>query len=143
MAYEEKIVAITLEANAGLATYTGVPGQPGSADPNGGHQYKFVIVDAEGRARPSNNNDTPVIGVLQNKPQYAGSAATVAIAGVSKVIAGESIVPGNKIKAGPGGVAMTRTDSVSDHISGIALTSGAVGEVVSILLLFTNPTPWS
>jgi hypothetical protein len=99
MAYEEGLRSITLEADSSLAAYTGVPGLPGSANPNGGKQYKFVkVVGARTVGLSDGDADEIVIGVLQNKPQYTGSAATIAIRGVSKVVAGGTVNAGNPVK---------------------------------------------
>ena len=140
MAYEEKIVAITLEADATLALYTGVPGQPGSADPNGGHQYKFVQITAASTVGLADATVTDaVIGVMQNKPQYTGSAATVAIAGVSKVEAGATIVGGNPISVKADGTAIVAL--TGKPVVGYALTGGADGEIISVLLSGPGASP--
>jgi hypothetical protein len=71
--------------------------------------------------------------VLQNKPQMAGQAATVAISGVSLVLAGAAVTAGEDImpedttgRAIPWTSGKTRV--------GVALTSGADGELISVLL---------
>lgn len=136
MASEEGLRSITLEADATLAVYTGVPGLPGSASPNGGNQYKFVKVTG---ARTAGLADTTaneiVVGVVQNKPQYTGSAATVAIRGVSKVLAGGNVSPGNAIKVDADGAGVAATlPADAALVVGVALSSGADGELVSVLL---------
>ena len=79
MAFQEILHAITLEADASLGGYTGVPGLPGSAEPNGGNQYRFVkVTGAVTVGLADATADEVVVGVLQNKPQDAGHAATVA-----------------------------------------------------------------
>jgi hypothetical protein len=85
MAYEESLRSITLNADATLAVYTGVPGQPGSPSPHGGKQYHFVKVTGVHQVGLAGATGS-VVGVVQNKPQGTGNAATVAIAGVSKVV---------------------------------------------------------
>ena len=77
MAYEESLRSITLNADASLGIYTGVPGQPGSPDPHGGKQYHFVKVTGVHQVGLAGAADTAVVGVLQNKPQGTGHAATV------------------------------------------------------------------
>jgi hypothetical protein len=39
MSYEENLKSFNADADASIGIYTGVPGQPGSASPNGGKQY--------------------------------------------------------------------------------------------------------
>jgi len=140
MAYEEAIRSITLKADASLATYTGVPGQPGSADPNGGKQYRFVKATSTAAtcALADATTNELVVGVVQNKPQYTGAAATVAIRGVSKVEAGTGgVAAGDGIKVdgtidGTGITATPGTDAAL--IVGIALGAASAGQLFPCLL---------
>ena len=133
MAYEESIRSVTLNADATLATYTGVPGQPGSASPNGGKQYHFVKVTGVHQVGVAGASDTDIAGVLQNKPQVTGGAATVAIRGVSKVYAAGAITAGAKVYVNASGQA-TATAGTSVKC-GIAVTTvTTAGELVSVLL---------
>jgi hypothetical protein len=140
MAYEEAIRSITLKANSTVAVYTGVPGQPGSADPNGGKQYYFVKATSTaatcGLADGTANE--LVIGVLQNKPQYDTQAATVAIRGVTKVVAGTGgVAAGDPIKVdsvidGTGVAATLPADAAL--VVGIALGAASAGALFPCLL---------
>ena len=77
------------------------------------------------------------IGVLQNKPQYSGNAATVAIRGVTKVVSDVAITAGAKVYVSSDGQA-TGTASTSTQVVGIAVSTTAnAGELVSVLLLTT------
>jgi hypothetical protein len=132
MAYEESLRSITLNADSSLAVYTGVPGQPGSPSPHGGKQYHFVKVTGVHQVGIADADDT-VIGVLQNKPQVTGGAATVGIRGVSKVVCDAAITAGAAIKVSADGQAAT---AGAGPTVGIALTTTAnAGELVSVLLL--------
>jgi len=134
--YEESIRSITLEADASLAVYTGVPGLPGSASPNNGNQYCFVkVTGAHTCGLADTTANEVVIGVLQNKPQVTGAAATVAIRGVSLVEAGGNISAGNAIKvdASGNGVAATLPADAA-LVVGVAVGSGASGQLVPVLL---------
>lgn len=133
MAYEESLRSITLNADATLAVVTGVPGQPGSAAPNGGKQYHFVKVTGVHQVGIAGAADTAVIGVLQNKPQNTGNAATVGIRGVSKVVSDVAITAGDAIKVSSDGQA---AKTGSGPVVGVALnTTANAGELVSVLLL--------
>lgn len=135
MAYEESLRSITLNADSSLAVYTGVPGQPGSADPNGGKQYHFVKVTGAHTVGVADADDTVVMGVLQNKPQYTGNAATVAIRGVSKVVAGKSIAAGAVVYSDANGKA---TDSAAGGGNKVGIALSAVSnanEILSVLLI--------
>src|SRR3954469_6864356 len=117
MAYEESLRSITLNADSSLAVYTGVPGQPGSADPNGGKQYHFVKVTGVHQVGLAAATGA-VHGVLQNKPQNTGNAATVGIRGVSKVVSD---------------VALTAEDPIQVSADGQAAKTGT-GPVVGVAL---------
>jgi predicted RecA/RadA family phage recombinase len=131
MAYEESLRSITLNADATLAVYTGVPGQPGSADPNSGKQYHFVKVTGVHQVGIAAATGS-VVGVIQNKPQNAGNAATVGIRGVSKVVSDVAITAGDPIFASADGQA---AKTGSGPQCGVALTTTAnPGELVSVLL---------
>lgn len=110
--YEETLVNITLDADSSIGFYTGVPGMPGSADPNWGRQYRFVKITGAHRAGLASATTDKILGVLQNKPQHPGEGATVAIAGVSNVHSGAAVNAGDYITC----------DSVG---RGIAVSGGA------------------
>ena len=72
MAYQQAQTNITLKAGADLSA----------------KQYLFVKIDANGDAVLAGNGEN-AIGVLQNAPA-SGEAANIAVAGVSKVIIGDT-----------------------------------------------------
>jgi hypothetical protein len=141
MAYEELIKSVSLKADSTLAVYTGVPGLPGSADPNGGKQYHFVKVtgaDTVGIADTTANEK--VIGVCQNKPQYSGMAATIALngcGGISKVKAGGNISAGAPVKVDSSGRAVAATPGTDIALYvGVALSaSTGADQIISVLLV--------
>jgi hypothetical protein len=131
MAYEESIRSITLEADSSIGIYTGVPGQPGSPSPHGGKQYYFLKVTGDHTAGLADNTDTAVVGVLQNKPQTTGSAATVAIRGVSLVSAGEAIAAGDVVYVGAGG----QGAATGTTVVGVAIKAAtAADQLIPVLL---------
>jgi len=136
MAFEEGLRSISLNADATLAVYTSVPGQPGSADPNGGKQYRFVKVTGASQVGLADATANEiVVGVLQNKPQYTGQSATVAIRGVSKVQAGGNVNAGQAVKVKNTGEAVAATlPADAALVVGVAVTSGADGQIISVLL---------
>jgi len=133
MAFEENIYSLSLAADASIAVYTGVPGQPGSAQPNSGFQYRFVKVTGKTQVGLCTAAADKAIGVLQSKPQMAGQAATVGIWGVSFVQAGGAVNPGDLVTADAKGQGVKATDAATSR--GVALTSAAKeGELISVLL---------
>lgn len=136
MAFEEAIRSVSLNADSTLAVYTGVPGQPGSATPNSGKQYRFVKVTGASQVGVADATaNEVVVGVLQNKPQYTGQAATVAIRGVSRVQAGGTVNAGSAVKVKNTGEAVAATlPADAALVVGVALGSGADGQIIPVLL---------
>jgi hypothetical protein len=131
MSYEESIRSITLKADDTIGVYTGPPGYPGSASPHGGKQYHFVVITDAATAGLAASGDK-AHGVLQNKPQNEGAAATVAIRGVSNVVAGAAIAAGAEVQANGSAQAVTKS---TGWAVGVALqAAGGAGELIPVLL---------
>lgn len=135
MAYEDTLKSISLNADASVGIYTGVPGQPGSASPNGGKQYHFLKLTGAHQVGLAGASDGKVVvGVLQNKPQTTGAAATVAISGVSLVVASAAISAGAAVTVNASSQAVTAggTDVILGHA--IEAATGA-GQLIPVLLV--------
>lgn len=130
MATDEALRSITLIADSGLAVYTGVSGQPGSASPNSGNQYRFVRVNGKNQCTRAQTAATDIIaGILQNKPQNAGDPATVGFSGRSRVIAGAAVAAGDLVA--PDSVGRAVTDATHGKWQALEPAGGA-GEVISV-----------
>lgn len=139
MAYEEALRSITFDADSSIGIYTGVPGMPGSLSPNAGKQFRWVKVTGPRIAGlcSAATREQP-IGVLQNKPQNVGDAATVGFSGVSICEAGAGITAGAAVKVDSTGRAITWVSGTDDQDlrKGIAiLSAGDAGELISVLIL--------
>lgn len=135
MAYEESLKSISLNADSSLAVYTGVPGTAGSAEPNYGKQYTFVKVTGAHQVGLSTANTDNVVGVMQNKPQVEGQAATIGIFGVSNLIAGAAVAAGDKISSDSTGRAVTTPGTGTPVVLGVALSaSTGANQLISVLL---------
>jgi hypothetical protein len=140
MAYDENLVTITLPAAAGIASKTGVSGvDTPTASDHGGKQYYFLKVDSSGNAALGASGTSEVIvGVLQNKPQVTGAAATIATGGVSRAVVGTGgVTAGDAIKVSSAGAAITATlptDLASGVVVGVALKTGVAGAIVPVAL---------
>ena len=137
MAFEESLRAVSLLADSSIAGYTGVPGLAGSASPNNGKMYRFVKVTGKNTVGLATTKASDVsVGVLQNKPQVTGAAATVAIRGISFVESGggaTAVTAGGKVTCDSNGRAIGA--SGSDIVYGIALqASSTTGELISVLI---------
>ena len=102
-----------------------------------GFQYRFVKftgVNTAGLANTTANE--VVVGVLQNKPQVVGAAATVAFSGCPLVLAGGAVTAGAAVKvdsAGRGVAATLPGDAAL--VVGVARTSTtAANQLFSVLL---------
>lgn len=130
MAYEESLRSISLDADASIGFYTGVPGIPGSTNPNSGKQFCWVKLTGERTAGLAGAADRG-LGLLQNKPQQVGGAATVGFAGVSKALVGAvAITAGARVGADANGATVVATTTAR----GTALESGAAGAIIPVLL---------
>jgi predicted RecA/RadA family phage recombinase len=118
VAYEQPGYKFTLLAAADLRT----------------HQFKFVDVDATGRAALGANGGR-VIGVNQGKPN-TGEAVEITHSGISKVYAGAAVAAGDEIMSDATGRAITAT-STNQRI-GVALQAAAAANVLIAVLLRTR-----
>lgn len=130
MSYEENLKSLSLNADSSIGIYTGVAGQPGSAVPHGGKQYHFVKVTGADQVGLATAATDPVVGILQNKPQGAGHAATVGYEGVSNVVASAAISAGAFVAPTADGKAVT--DAVNGRWVALRPASGD-GVVVPVL----------
>jgi hypothetical protein len=135
MAYAEAQKRISLDSDASIGVYTGPPGARGTSAPYWGKQYRFVKVTAAHTAGLSTNAaNEQTIGVLQNKPQQVGEAASIAISGITYMQAGAAVAAGAAVKSDSTGRAVTATVG-TDVVLGIALAaSTAADQLVPVLL---------
>jgi len=85
MARENRVLDVTFPAGEDMSAY----------------QYHIVILTTTGTVRLPDHATTDseeAIGVLQNTPNAAGAAAVVRVIGVSKVVLGDTCVPGTYAK---------------------------------------------
>lgn len=122
MALKEALISITRQAGADLSV-TG--------------QYRFVELSSTGQVSVCNAAGELAIGVLQNDPDAAGRAAEVAIFGQTKVILGATVAANAKVTTDNQGRAVTVAST--NHVLGICVDGGAVGEIGTILLGLTPP----
>jgi hypothetical protein len=132
-AYDESLKSITLEADASIAVRTGVPGMPGSLDPNGGKQFYLVRITGVHQAGLVSTAGTDAVGVLQNKPQNLGEAATVGIFGVSLVVAGGVLAAGDSVAAKVDGTAV-KANGTTDINLGVVIGGANSGQLATVLL---------
>lgn len=130
MSYEEKIQSISLDADSSIGIYTGVPGQPGSASPSGGKQYHFIKVTGAHQVGLCTAAADIVAGILQNKPQGPGHAATVGIFGVSNVVAAAAVAAGVLVAPDAGGKAVL--DATNGRWQTLKAATAA-GELIPVL----------
>jgi hypothetical protein len=132
--YEETLVNISLDADESIAVDTSPP-YTGNAAPTGGSaaagfQYRFVkVTGAHECGLYTGDEGDIVVGVLQNKPQIPGQAATVAVLGISLVEADGAIEAGATVGVGTYGRATSGGDL------GIAIhAADEAGQLIPVLL---------
>ena len=133
MSYEESLRSITIEADASIGLFTGISGTPGAAKPIYGKQYHLLKVTGPNRVGHVTAGTDVAIGVLQNKPQGTGHAATVAIGGVTNVLTGAVVTAGDLIAGDADGKAVT---AITDDVTiGVALETSTKADVLIPVLL--------
>lgn len=95
-------------------------------------QFYLFYINSMGRAEIGNASTHNVL-VLQDKPAAAGRAGAFRMHGISKVILGGAVSPGDELIADSSGRAVNR-GSTSGHVIGIALDDGAASDIGSVLL---------
>lgn len=136
--YEETLVNISLDADESIAVDTRPPyvdkPHPTGGSNVAGFQYRFVKITGDHACGLYDGGTGDIaVGVLQNKPQIDGMAATVAIAGISLVEVGDgTIEAGDAV----GGDATGR--GVSGGDLGLAIYGGTEGEIIPVLLRLTT-----
>ncbi len=113
--YEESLRCVTLEAGQDLSA----------------SQFCFVSVAGDGQVDPTGAGAL-TDGVLQNDPNATGTAATVAIGGISRVVCGGVVNRGALIASDASGRAVAATTGA--EIAGRALTAGTAGALIPVLL---------
>lgn len=106
-------------------------------------RFRFVALGGSDGTVVRAGANARVLGVLQNAPKQ-NDAASVAVLGVVKVVAGGSISRGSLVRSDANGAAVAATMPTStwggaiEHVAGIALENASAGQLVEILL-----TPFS
>lgn len=117
MALSERLNSITRPAGADLSAA----------------QYRFVELDTAGKVTQCNTQGELALGVLQNDPDAADRAAEVAVIGsVTKVTLGATVAANAKVMTDSTGRAITATST--NHVLGLCIKGGAVGEIGEVLL---------
>lgn len=118
MATKQATTSITLKAAADLST----------------KQHLFMELSAAQTVNTCNAITDVAVGVLNNKPDAAGKAAEVDIAGTTKVVAGAAISAGARVAPMASGKAQTAVSTQFPR--GIALEAAAAdGDIIEILLI--------
>lgn len=116
MSFEANKNCITREAGADLSS----------------NQYHFVSVSADGQVDGTGDGEV-ALGVLKNKPNAAGRAASIQVSGITKVRVGT----GGATRGVPG-ASDANSEAVDaatgDVIMGEFLEAGSAGEIVAFMI---------
>lgn len=117
MSHHESLKCVSMEAGQDLSA----------------HQYRFVTVASDGQIDPTGAG-LRAEGVLQDTPAAAGTAALVAVGGITKVVASAAITVGADVAAAANGKAAAAT--ADDEVLGVAMeTAAADGDVIAVLFM--------
>ena len=94
-----------------------------------GSQYLAVTLDASSELVLAGAGLT-AIGVLQTNPDV-GEEGTIEAIGITKMVAGATIAPGDRLELDASSRAIVATTGV---VIGICIEGGAIGEIASVLL---------
>lgn len=136
MAYSDRLVRITYEADASVAVVVGVPGMPGSVEPNIGTQYRFVKMittkkDTVGLATGAGGEI--IAGVTTTKAQQVGTGVAVAVAGRVPIQSGAALAIGTYVIPDSAGKAVAGTATTGVGI--VVEPSSAADALATIELL--------
>lgn len=120
MATDQALVCVSIPAGEDLST----------------KQYKTMNLNSSGQVVTVSSAGGRAVGVLQNDPDTAGQAATVAIGGICKVKYGGNITAGNNVQADSDGDVIVAASG--DYILGVAMVSGVDGDIGSVLLVHNH-----
>jgi hypothetical protein len=137
MAFQQNGTDITLVAGADLSA----------------KQFYAVKVNSSGQAVTAGAGEA-AIGIVQNDPA-SGQAGAIRVAGVSKAVAGGNVTAGAQVAANADGKIVTATAGrtntndagsttdalIGSNVIGVALSGGADGEVISILVTLAGAVP--
>ncbi len=108
-----------------------LPGIEAAADLST-NQFHAVRIDSNGQAALATAGQS-IAGVLQNKPNAAGVAATIWGPGtLTKMVAGATVAAGADVT--PDGTGRAVTAATTNYIIGQATIGGAVGELISVFI---------
>lgn len=100
-------------------------------------QFKFVTLEADGQIDLADADGENCFGVLLNKPDAAGKAATVVVSGKVMVVAASAITAGDEIAVDAAGEAqeLTASSSATAVTVGYALEDAVDGQIFAMELI--------
>lgn len=105
---------------------------PASADLSS-NQFYFMQINSSGQLVAPSSAHVDVDGVLQDKPNAQGRAGDLAVAGVTKVVAGGSVSIGDYVTNDNTGKGVTATSGQKAHGRALTASTGS-GQIISVLL---------
>lgn len=98
-----------------------------------GKLHYFVKMSGDNAVVLATAGSDQVVGVLREE-NTSGNPVTVQFGGIGKVIAGGTIVAGNRITSDGSGKAVATT-TAADKVVGVALTGADSGDIFSFLFI--------
>lgn len=107
---------------------------PAAADLSS-HQFKLMVIDANGRGTIGTGYTSVVIGVLQNKPDAADAPARIRVGGESKYKAGAAANEGAYIASNAEGFGTPTTLDTACYVGIVLHAPGGSADVQDILVM--------
>jgi hypothetical protein len=138
MAYSEDVKRRTYLAGTTVAKWVGVPGFPGSTEPNVGTQYLILKMDVANKdvvELATGAAGEIIAGVSMTKAQHPKTGVGVAYAGRVPIQAGAALAIGDKVKPSATGQAVVAggTDASIGVVVEAASAQGVLATVELIL----------
>jgi Uncharacterized conserved protein (DUF2190) len=138
MAYSEDVKRRTYLAGTTVAKRVGVPGFPGSVEPNVGTQYTILKMDTANKDVVELATGTAgeiIAGVAMTKAQHGNTGVGVAYAGRVPVQAGAALAVGDYVKPGAAGQAVVGVKGTDTNLIGVVVEAASAQGVLATVEL--------
>lgn len=124
MSFEENLKSYNATADASLGIYTGVPGQPGSAVPNGAKQYHAVCITGAKQVGLNTTKAGTADGVTHSTNVFDSATAAYTQADVGRPISATGIPAGTTIADIISATSVHLSQAASASATGLTVTYG-------------------
>ncbi len=106
---------------------------PAAGDLSSTGQFRFALLDVNGRGTVPGTAGDPIIGIGQNKPGATDRGWTVQIDGVSKLLIHGNVNEFDRLRTNAVGAGTATTTNLADY-GAIAIEAGSSGAYIAVLV---------